>query len=65
MITLSTMITDLIAAGYTEAQLANATGTTQATINRVKLGRTADPAYSVGVEIEKLWRKKSKRRKAA
>ena len=46
----------------TETEIADAVGTTQATINRIKLGVINEPKYSVGVKLVELHRRVSRRK---
>lgn len=51
---LSAAISDLIAAGWSEARIAKAVGCSQATINRIKRGKQKNVGYTTGTAIDAL-----------
>jgi predicted transcriptional regulator len=55
MITLQEMTSALLDSGMTEAQLAEAVKTSQATVHRIRRGTTPDPGYSLGKRIEAIY----------
>ena len=60
---LSDMVNALLASGFSQASIAQAVGTNQPTIWRAAQG--VDIRYSTGREIERLYRRVSRARKAA
>ena len=52
----STVINDLLKAGYTQESIEAETDISQATISRLKNGIVTDPGWSIGNEILELWR---------
>lgn len=61
--TLQSMISALLDSGMSQASIAEACGTNQPTIHRAVNG--SDVRYSTGREIERLYRRLGKKRKAA
>jgi len=51
---LKTTIEELISSGLTEQAIADAVGSTQPTINRIRTGETEDPKHSLGRSLERL-----------
>lgn len=47
-------IEKLLKGGWTQKRLAEACGCAQATISDLARGKTADPSYAVGKELERL-----------
>lgn len=60
---LKDMVSVLLDSGFSQASLAQACGTTQPTIWRAARG--VDIRYSTGKEIERLYRRVSRNKKAA
>lgn len=58
------VIRDLLASGYTEAELAKAVHSTQATINRIKHGKQT-PGFDLGVALLALRAQRCKPTEAA
>lgn len=51
------LITDLIAKGWTQARIAEACGASQPLISQLQSGRISDTKYAVGQALVKLHRK--------
>jgi len=49
-----TLIDKLVKSGWTQKRLAEKCGCAQATISDLARGKTADPSYPVGKELERL-----------
>ncbi len=59
------IITEIMVAGYSEAQIAERTETTQPTINRLKRGKQSTVRYEVGAAIKKLHADTRRKRRRA
>lgn len=59
---IQTMLTDLSDHGITDAEIADAVGSTQPTIYRLRTGATNDPRYQLGKSIETYYRRMARRR---
>lgn len=59
-----TLISDLIASGLTQAQIAERVGCSQATVSELMNGKTETPNFALGTALVAL-HKKAKRKQAA
>lgn len=57
------LISELIASGMTQVQIAQKAGCTQASISDLATGRTENPAYSIGSALIALHKKATRKRK--
>ena len=66
MVDLQKLVQDLInLADLTEVQIADELGVSQPTVNRLKNGKVARPAYHVGAALIALHKEKIRRGRAA
>lgn len=57
------IITDIMAAGITQPQIAKQCGCSQATVSELATGATSQPRYSLGAALLVLHKRKTKRQK--